>query len=47
MLADGAFHLARQAGVDPANAIIVGLVLAAWIAVYVVMRGRMRKPPPG
>jgi hypothetical protein len=47
MVADGVYHLARQAMIDSTNAIIVGLILAAWVAGYIVMRGRARKPPPG
>jgi hypothetical protein len=47
MIADAGFHLARQAMTSSTNAIIVGLVLAAWAIAYFVMRGRARKPPPG
>ena len=43
------FRLARQASMGGANALVVGLTLAAWIVVYIVMRVmriRARKRPP-
>lgn len=38
LLACVAYRLARQASVDASNAVIVALVLAAWVLAYLVMR---------
>jgi hypothetical protein len=45
LVLDAVIHLAGMASTNTPSAILVGVILAAWVVVYLLMRRARKKPP--